>query len=450
MIKDQISAFNDSLIAHREFVSLIDPFLNKRKEEFDKNIQPIVFCSLIDKLLSSNKEWKEGEKEEILGIKSNLEKNANKDYLENLTVDLVKKDGEGDDSESEILIKVGSNDILTREKLESAERAENHIDLLYTNSLISVLSSVEWYFSQLLHFYYEKYPDSSGVNKRTLTLTELKAFGSVQDAEKYLVDLKIEEILRGSFDSWVNLLSDEFKLGLNYLNDIKTDLIEIYQRRNLLVHNGGIVNSIYLSKVKDSQRQNIKLGCKVLVDKAYLDYAMNNLEKGFILIGAELWKKISLEDQDRAFILNEIVYDKLLESKWDVARSLSLFVIKDTKCDPIDKVVAQLNYWLCEKEMDRFDHVKKEVEEANYSDKNLLLQLGLYALKIDVVNFFKTLEMALDSDQFTIELLEEFPIMKEIRKTDEYAEFKKNSGYFVLETDSEDVKVDITLDSEMI
>lgn len=449
MIKDQILAFNDSLIAHREFVNLIDPFLNKQKEEFDKNIQPIVLCSLIDKLLSSDKKWKEGEKEEVLKIKSNLEKHANKDYLENLNVDLVKKDGEGDDSKSGILIKIGSNNSVTREKLESAERAENHIELLYNNSLISVLSTVEWYFSQLLHFYYEKYPDSAGVSKKTLTLTDLKGFDTVRDAEKYLIDLKIEEVLRGSFDSWVNLLSEEFKLGLKYLDDIKNDLIEIYQRRNLLVHNGGIVNSIYLSKVQERQRKNIKYGCKILVDKAYLDYAMNNLERGFILIGAELWKKISLEDQDRAYILNTIVYEKLLESKWDVAGSLSLFVMKDAKCDPIDKVVAQLNYWLCEKEMDRFDHVKKEVDEANYSDKNLLLQLGLYALKVDEENFFKTLEIALDSDQFNVECLEEFPIMKEIRKTDAYAEFRQNSGYFIMEQDSEDVKVDITLDSGM-
>src|SRR5690606_32768666 len=117
------------------------------------------------------------------------------------------------------------------------------------NCLISLVSTVEWFFSQILHYYYDKFPDSSGIKNKTLTLDDLKNFGSINDAEKFLIENKIEEILRGSIKDWFKILKDDLKLGLGYKDQYEDELVEIYQRRNLLVHNGGVVNAIYLSKV---------------------------------------------------------------------------------------------------------------------------------------------------------------------------------------------------------
>src|SRR5690606_3327362 len=131
---------------------------------------------------------------------------------------------------------------------------------LYKNSLISLLSSVEWFFSQILHFHYDKFPDSAGIKKKTLTLEDLKNFNNLRDAELYLIDDKIETILRGSFKDWIEVLRQELKLNLGYLDSIEDELIEVYQRRNVLVHNGGVVNSIYISKVSSKYRDGIVLG----------------------------------------------------------------------------------------------------------------------------------------------------------------------------------------------
>jgi hypothetical protein len=109
-----------------------------------------------------------------------------------------------------------------------------------------------------------------------------------------------------------------------------------------------------------------------------------------------------------------------------------------------DKVVAQLNNWLCKKRMKKYDTIKQDIEKADYSDKKEIFQLALSALKEDKEEFFELLPIALDSRQINILRLEEFPIMEEMRATDEYKKFKEESKYFkepnqpILEDDVED------------
>ena len=245
-----------------------------------------------------------------------------------------------------------------------------------------------------------------------------------------MIDVKIDEILRGNFESWINLLKSELSLGLGYLNDIIPELIEVYQRRNLFVHNGGIVNSIYLSKVEENQRQGVSINDKLIVEKEYLDNAICKLQKAFILIGAELWKKLSPEDTKRGEILGDIVYENLLHSRWDICEGLCYFSLKDSQTHPVDKVIAQINYWLCKKEIGEYKSIENDIKKADFSDKKEIFQLGLFALRGETEKILAILPVVLETNQTNIERLEEFPILREFRETEEYENFKKESKFF--------------------
>jgi hypothetical protein len=80
--------------------------------------------------------------------------------------------------------------------------------------------------------------------------------------------------------------------------------------------------------------------------------------------------------------------------------------------------------------MNKFDSVKKDIDNADFSDKKEIFQLALAALREDKETFFQLLPIALDSNQLNIERLEEFPILEEMRATEEYKEFKSQSKHF--------------------
>lgn len=125
----------------------------------------------------------------------------------------------------------------------------SHSGILYQNSLISLVSAGEWFLSQILHSQFDQYPNSAGIADKTLKLSDLQTFENMEDAQQHLIEQRVEDVLRGSFEEWISFLKNQFKLEMGYIEKWQHKLVEIIQRRNLLVHNGGNINSIYRRKV---------------------------------------------------------------------------------------------------------------------------------------------------------------------------------------------------------
>lgn len=432
MLSDHIKSFNSNILSLREFVDLIEPFLREKSKEHQDKIAPLLLKGLTSKILDDVENLEEDKREKLVKAKEEYDDKIYEIFKEKIEVEL---DGEATNLKDGGVISAGlkithRGGIDIKTYFDNARKSEEHIHELYKNSLLSLLSSVEWFFSQILHSFYAENSESSGISKKTLTFSEIRELGSIEDAEKYLIDVKIEEILRSSFEDWTNLLKGELKLNMGYLDSVKENLIEVYQRRNLYVHNGGEINSIYLSKVDQSLIGDLKRGDRITLNKEYLDDAIRKLHLTFILIASELWKKLAPDDKDRGEILIDISFENLIESRWDIAEGISYFIMKDAKMETVDKAVAQVNYWLCKKRLGNFDEVKKEVDTADFSDRKNIFQLALFALREEVDEFFQLLPDTLDSRQLNTERLESFPIFQEMRETDKYKEFKKKSKYF--------------------
>jgi hypothetical protein len=113
---------------------------------------------------------------------------------------------------------------------------------------------------------------------------------------------------------------------MSYIDTDLVTLTEVFQRRNIIIHNGGRVNSIYISKVHPSLRKDLPLNAELLVSPQYLAQSIDILELNMILICAELWEKVSPEDRARREILNSAALDHLKQERWAVGAGLSYFV----------------------------------------------------------------------------------------------------------------------------
>ena len=414
MFKKFVSEFEDNIEGLREFVELIDPILEEHQkkiaEENATSLEPLA-----------------------IAVQEHLEKDKKKKKALN---NKVKQLFDGDikveiDKNEAISFSVKSEDSSIAEALDKIGKTHLQIQQLYKNSLISLLSSVEWFFSQILHLHYDKHPNSAGINKKTMTLDDLKSFKTINDAERFLIDNKIESILRGSFFDWMKVLKDELNLKINYVKEYESDLVEIYQRRNIMVHNGGVVNSIYLSKVDKHFKKSVKQGDKLIINKEYLDNAIDQLHLIFILITSELWKKLEPENEHRGKYIMILGYDYLLKDNWKISRTANQFLYYDKKMPISHRTAAQLNVWLCDKEENGFENLIKEVKGEDYSDKSLLFQVALASLRKENDFCYKNLSKLLKSEDLMPEDLMEFPVLKEIRDDKRFEDFIKTDGIMV-------------------
>lgn len=303
-----------------------------------------------------------------------------------------------------------------RDAITGLSRNSSYQVLLYRNCLISLISSAEWFLSQVLRRFFEAHPDAASIKEKTLTLEDLRKIGSISDAESYLITLRVDEIMWGGFEDWIKFLRNTVKLSMGYLTEDEEALIEVFQRRNVMVHNNGVVHPSYISKVKEDLRPGVEAGKPLPVTPDYLAQAISLVEKNFVLIAAELWKKLAPKDAMRANILNDITMKALFAERYVVACGASRFVMEDKQLTEKDLDYGRLNYWQTMKWNGKFEEVHCKISEADFSAKDDLLQLARLVLLDDFDRALPLIEPTLQSGKLKVDYLETWPIFREFRK----------------------------------
>ncbi len=424
MLKDIITRYTENINALRDFVNSIQARLDEHMASSLAKTEPMI-TDRVDQLRKTFAQLPKEETEALAsGNRGDLKAELSKDL--GFPFDVVRLPNQPDGRVGfHLTFDVTQTTDETREVLETAKK---HKDLLYRSSLITLISTVELCLSELLHFYFGRFPDAVGSREKTFSLEDLKLFASIEEAKQHLVESKVENLLRGSLDDWFKFLREQVRLSMGYLENAEPELVEIAQRRNLLVHNGGRANSIYLSKVPQQLRENVAAGDLLKVEPAYLNAALDQFELVFILIGAELWKKLDSKDNDRAETLISITFHHLLNERWKISEGLSYFVIKDKQISEKNQLYGQLNYWQSLKWQGRYDAVKTEVEQADFTAKDPLYQLALLSLMDRTDEFFSLLPKVLQSGGLSRDDLATWPIFRNMRTHDKYQSFMSSGA----------------------
>jgi len=203
---------------------------------------------------------------------------------------------------------------------------------------------------------------------------------------------------------------------MTYLEPHKKALVESFQRRNLLVHNNGTVNAIYLSKVDKSLTSGVELGALLDVTAEYFAETTNRLELCFDLIAAELWRKIEPTNEERSSALTTLVLSHLKAERYAIAEGLSRFVGEDKKLSERSQLIGRINYWQSRKWSGRYDEVRREVDELDLSAKTIEFRLAVLALQDKSDEFMALLPKALEGGQLSREDIATWPLFREMRR----------------------------------
>lgn len=154
-------------------------------------------------------------------------------------------------------------------------RLKKHIFLASNTEIIDeiiflrLIDYFNFYVSRVL---YEIFKTKSGILEEGEDSVKIKKrdlikFENNDQIIKFLAERKVDKLTYSSFEDLREYLKKSLKIKIKDKEN-EYSMAEIFQRRNILVHNGGIVNSIYLKSISESDYGD---GDRVRVGNAYID-----------------------------------------------------------------------------------------------------------------------------------------------------------------------------------
>ncbi len=193
---------------------------------------------------------------------------------------------------------------------------------------------------------------------------------------------------------------------------------EVFQRHNVMVHNNGIVHHSYLTKVPESLRAGIKAGQKENFGNAKGTFAprLVQLRSTSHLSPPNSGRSLSRKTRSARTFSTTITMKALFAERYEVAAGASRFLMEDRQLPEKWLLYARLNYWQTQKWSGKFDDVKDEIQRADFTAKDDLIQLARFVLLEAFDEALPLLETTLQGKKLRLKDLEEWPIFQQFRK----------------------------------
>ncbi len=315
--------------------------------------------------------------------------------------------------------KLGIKLVSIEDKLQFYIDAQNQ---LLVNALQDMTTIFEDFLADVFKHFYSEYKGC--LKNKQIDYECLLISSSLEELEHRFIEKLVEDIFRKSIKEIFQCLSKEIHIDSDYLKTHEDEMLELFYRRNIHVHNKGIVNRTYIELSGNPFK--FKEGDIAIVNEDYL----YNAASLFLLAGADIIttiiSKIKVDDEN-AFNEEEneianIAFEHYLKTEdWSFSKEFYSILLKNTHLSDTEIGCYQLNTMLCDKKLGKL--TLKDIKKQRWDGKRKLLQTGYYALIEDYSTLSNLLiECFGTSEQVSLNALETWPIFKEYRETDKYQE----------------------------
>lgn len=340
--------------------------------------------------------------------------------------DLVDKDNNSREHVSNILDTFFNSPDNVRRFVKGVKNIQSPVqgNILRRSAHITLASNLEWLLSDLIRIYYTLFPDSLA-DKNSLTLAELKNLGSIEEAEKHIVSKEVDSILRQGIEDQLRFFSTNCKIPIfdNLLN-IK-EIIEIFQRRNSLVHNSSKYSKAYFNKVDPILIQTLKVkpNENIEINSTYLINATNQILLAGLTLLQLCWrrwdkKNITLADN----YISSLIYDLLIDGKHELVCQLSKMCKSLKMQNEMESRLVAINYAVALKKLGSIEESKNIIASLDWSASCIKLKLAAHIVKDEFPIALSLLPKAIEIGEIHIEDLHEWPLFDSVRTMSEFQE----------------------------
>lgn len=303
-----------------------------------------------------------------------------------------------------------------KEEYQKLEAIEKQKEILYRGSLLLLVTYFENLIAGVMRESFIKYPQRISLDEKSVSYKILAEMNDIEEIKNILIDQEVTNKMYESLLDWKKYFQKNLKLNLKAWEDEFEVIQEIIARRNLYVHNNGIVNNIYIKLVNGMKKDSV--GDRLNIDREYIDNAIDIIEYVGMSLVLETWLKECGDNQDDISNILGIIYEEYLEMhRWKMAQYFYEICLKSQKLLDADRILCKINNWQCYKWLGEYDKVKDEVEKLDISAYQPKYILGVLALGEDYERFFEFYDSQTDIGEAE---LKEWPLFMKLRTCEEY------------------------------
>lgn len=285
----------------------------------------------------------------------------------------------------------------------------------FSNILIMLVTKFEEYIADLFRELYCLFPEKY-LNKETILFSDIQDKGLVQIKEEIL-DRVIDETMRESYTTWFKTLESHGMKFSSCEKELK-ELKEIYARRNIIVHNSGIVNDIYLKNIPDSPASK---GEKLIPDSQYIQHAFYIISFIVYKIMIEVLHILKNEEQNNLCeCIFSLAFNELSKEEYQLSSRIYEELKNSKGCKNPYLAMSKVNYWIAQIELNGLESVKDEILSFDVSVMDQQFVMAKYLLLCEYDRALVIINKLLKTQEMSTEAVKEWPLFKSFRESDEY------------------------------
>lgn len=290
---------------------------------------------------------------------------------------------------------------------------------LWNAVVTSGVSNLESLLRALLKGYYHLSPEAllarsreNGVGVPELSLDDINRLQSLEGLVQEVMDRRIERDLAGGLEAQAKFLDKRLSIDLKSCAMSWKTVLEIEQRRHLVVHTGGLVTRKYLDVTGARQQAE---GDPLPITEQYIGEALEELYVVSLVLAYQLLKKFPIPNRGARSRLATATLEALKERRWATARFLAQIKISETR--EHEAVAAdRVNLWLAQIEGGtKRQEYRDEMQAWDVSLLDGDYRLAKLVLLDDRDEAIALLRQLLASGQMTTAQVSDWPLFDEMR-----------------------------------
>ncbi|MEE2569567.1 hypothetical protein V1638_09180 [Pseudarthrobacter sp. J64] len=287
--------------------------------------------------------------------------------------------------------------------------------LLRNSLLMAAVSDFEVLVSGLVRAFLTFKPEILRSADTKYSFADIEPFSTVDEFRHHAVENMADMLLRGGFEDWMDWFDKKRKIRVEGVTDNADALMEIFQRRHLLVHNGGVVNRFYLAKVSGD---SVPAAGQVLgVSSKYLKRSLEELTVAGVKLALSLVMKLEPASDDMKVLnhqLHHIGFDFLTAESWHIAFRLNDWHLGFVD-DSSTRLVATVNKWVAQKHVAGSESIRLEVEKWDTTTLTDIYKLAKFALLDQDDEAYALVQSLIARDELDLDDWRDWPVLEGVR-----------------------------------